>query len=329
MARRYQQFLGSEPGMIVEIVDDSVSPYLVRNEDGFQFRISAEDFRTYYRPEGGSTPGRWSHLVTDSDTGLIDARKMAELMEIIKPFETAFQDFAKARTFVRTAIEMIGDGTSPPREKLLRLLEQCGANCGGISEQALTGLAQVGEDVRLLLLSDTCAVPVTPTGGSGGEKVQGPAQAQPEPSKSVKAPTTEKSAAKRRAGAKNVEIEVDGDLLSLHVDLSKDLGPSKSGKTTIVASSEGNRSVPGRDEKFGLNIYRQLGDKGGKKGRRHSFKNVEMSVDKDILRITVDLSKEFGPSKSGKTIIVASTEGNQLVYGREEKIGLNVYKKGE
>jgi len=112
------------------------------------------------------------------------------------------------------------------------------------------------------------------------------------------------------------------------VDLSKDLGPSKSGKTTIVASSEGNKSVPGRDEKFGLNVYRELGGKGEKKGRRHSFKNVEMTVDKDLLRITVDLSKEFGPSKSGKTIIVASTEGNQLVYGREEKIGLNVYKKG-
>lgn len=57
------------------------------------------------------------------------------------------------------------------------------------------------------------------------------------------------------------------------------------------------------------------------------MKNIEMSVSGDILTIQVDLSKEFGPSASGKTILVASTEGNQTVPGREEKIGINVYKK--
>ncbi len=58
------------------------------------------------------------------------------------------------------------------------------------------------------------------------------------------------------------------------------------------------------------------------------MKNVEMTVDGDLLTIKVDLSKEFGPSSTGKTIIIASTEGNQLVPGNEEiKIGLNVYKK--
>lgn len=57
------------------------------------------------------------------------------------------------------------------------------------------------------------------------------------------------------------------------------------------------------------------------------MKNVEMSVDGDILTIKVDMSKEFGPSSSGKTIIIATTEGNQPVPGRIEKIGLNVYKK--
>ena len=56
--------------------------------------------------------------------------------------------------------------------------------------------------------------------------------------------------------------------------------------------------------------------------------NVEMSVDGKPLVIKVDLSKEFGPSSSGKTIIIASTEGNQPVPGNEDaKIGLNIYKK--
>ena len=58
------------------------------------------------------------------------------------------------------------------------------------------------------------------------------------------------------------------------------------------------------------------------------MKNVEMKVEGNILTIKVDLTKEFGPSSSGKTIIIASTEGNIAVEGHEEaKIGLNVYKK--
>ncbi len=57
------------------------------------------------------------------------------------------------------------------------------------------------------------------------------------------------------------------------------------------------------------------------------MKNVEMAVDGNTLIIKVDLTKEFGPSSSGKTIIIASTEGNQSVPNRDEKIGLNVYKK--
>ena len=58
------------------------------------------------------------------------------------------------------------------------------------------------------------------------------------------------------------------------------------------------------------------------------MKNVEMTVEGNILTIKVDLTKDFGPSSSGKTIIIASTEGNISVPDHEEKkIGLNVYKK--
>ena len=57
------------------------------------------------------------------------------------------------------------------------------------------------------------------------------------------------------------------------------------------------------------------------------MKNVEMTVAGKILTIKVDLSKEFGPSASGKTIIIASTEGNITIPEREEKVGLNVYRK--
>lgn len=60
------------------------------------------------------------------------------------------------------------------------------------------------------------------------------------------------------------------------------------------------------------------------------MKNVELKKEGSKLVITIDLSKEFGPSSSGKNIIVASTEGNQTVPGHEDegtKIGLNVYKR--
>ena len=57
------------------------------------------------------------------------------------------------------------------------------------------------------------------------------------------------------------------------------------------------------------------------------MKNVTMTQAGNILTITVDLSKTQGPSASGKTIIIASTEGN--VGAPQDgaiKIGLNVYK---
>jgi hypothetical protein len=58
------------------------------------------------------------------------------------------------------------------------------------------------------------------------------------------------------------------------------------------------------------------------------MKNVEMKIEGNILKIEVDLSKEFGPSASGKTIIIATTEGNVSIPGSEDKkIGLNVYRK--
>ncbi len=57
------------------------------------------------------------------------------------------------------------------------------------------------------------------------------------------------------------------------------------------------------------------------------MKNVQIAVEGNILTIKVDLSKEFGPSSSGKTIIIASTEGSVSIPDREEKVGLNVYRK--
>lgn len=60
------------------------------------------------------------------------------------------------------------------------------------------------------------------------------------------------------------------------------------------------------------------------------MKNLEMSVDENKLTIVIDLSKRYGESKSGKSITIASTEGNISLPDHEEiKIGINVYIKKE
>jgi hypothetical protein len=52
----------------------------------------------------------------------------------------------------------------------------------------------------------------------------------------------------------NIEYSIEGDKLTMVVDLSADGKPSNSGKTIILASSKGNANVG--DVKVGLNVYR-------------------------------------------------------------------------
>jgi len=60
------------------------------------------------------------------------------------------------------------------------------------------------------------------------------------------------------------------------------------------------------------------------------MQNVKMQVKGNVLTITVDLSKDFGLSASGKSVSIASTKGNAEVPGKPGvKIGLNVYKKAD
>lgn len=55
--------------------------------------------------------------------------------------------------------------------------------------------------------------------------------------------------------------------------------------------------------------------------------NADLKTTGSKLVITVDLSKEHGPSKSGKTIIIATSSGNQKIEGTDAIIGLNIYRK--
>ena len=57
------------------------------------------------------------------------------------------------------------------------------------------------------------------------------------------------------------------------------------------------------------------------------MKNITMETNGTILTIKIDLSKDFGMSKSGKSVIIATTGGNMTVDGTDGvKIGINCYK---
>ena len=58
------------------------------------------------------------------------------------------------------------------------------------------------------------------------------------------------------------------------------------------------------------------------------MKNCDLKLVGNILTITIDISKDFGIEASGKSVIVASTEGYVPLPKKDDmKIGLNVYKK--
>lgn len=55
---------------------------------------------------------------------------------------------------------------------------------------------------------------------------------------------------------KNIHTEREGTTLTLTIDLSKSQGPSKSGKSTVIATTGGNKEIaPGIY--LGLNVYRK------------------------------------------------------------------------
>ena len=55
----------------------------------------------------------------------------------------------------------------------------------------------------------------------------------------------------------NVSMVRQGNKLTVTIDLTKDLGPSSSGKTLIIASTRGNAQVPDAPDTFiGVNVYK-------------------------------------------------------------------------
>jgi hypothetical protein len=53
----------------------------------------------------------------------------------------------------------------------------------------------------------------------------------------------------------NIKMEVKGTILTMVIDLSKRGKVSASGKSTMIASTSGNVTIPGTNLKIGVNAY--------------------------------------------------------------------------
>lgn len=64
----------------------------------------------------------------------------------------------------------------------------------------------------------------------------------------------------------NIVAEVEGSKLILTIDLKKKVGPSKSGKTMLIATAGGGLAI--EDMTLNLNLYKKLDVGGGQKRGR-------------------------------------------------------------
>lgn len=56
------------------------------------------------------------------------------------------------------------------------------------------------------------------------------------------------------------------------------------------------------------------------------MRNIETSISGDVLTIKVNLKEPGAVSASGKSVVIASTEGNVSIPGAEHlKLGVNLY----
>ena len=326
MSQLFEQFLGSDPGLIVELVESTSSPYMVKTSEGFEFLISSEDFNNFYRPLGDKTPLRFTNLITETESGFINTNVILPIMEVIRHFELAFHDYTRARSYLRWSAKNVAERPNDFVERARKKIDREARSPHLVSNEDLIRVARLDKKSISLLMGDTFAEILWPVGKPSGPENSAPGIEPAAPAEKQRKPRTEKPAKVSVPRMKNVDFSVDQDILTITVDLTKDFGPSKSGRNNIVATTEGNKTIPGRDERIGMTIYREIEPKQIKRGAKDSFKNLMMKVTDDILTISVNLTQEVGPSKSGKNIIISSSGGNQLVFSRQEKIGLNVYR---
>jgi hypothetical protein len=120
----------------------------------------------------------------------------------------------------------------------------------------------------------------------------------------------------------DVELLLADTIASVRMKRADDRVPAGGVARGVHPVPEGVRGGQARDRAGG-----RADNVDGEGRREGAMQNVTMRIDGNKLVIEVDLTKEIGPSSSGKTMLIASTEGNANVPGFDGvKVGLNVYK---
>jgi len=57
---------------------------------------------------------------------------------------------------------------------------------------------------------------------------------------------------------RNVTVALEGNTIVIRVNADAEGTESKSGKSSVVGTTNGNVAIPGTDLKLGLNVYRPL-----------------------------------------------------------------------
>jgi len=137
-------------------------------------------------------------------------------------------------------------------------------------------------------------------------------------------------------GCKNIALSVlPNDQLALLLNLTRSFGKSSSGKTTIIASSVGNRPVGQTGLILGLNCFSKpdpvLVEKAKQVLNDRKIINgngftIELFEDR-FLKIVMDCANDLGPSSTGNSILVASSAGNIALGSSGVSLGLNCYHK--
>ena len=115
------------------------------------------------------------------------------------------------------------------------------------------------------------------------------------------------------------------DINIVPINISKELGKSKTEKTIIVANSHGEWSIKGTDLRIGMFAFKYPKKKTVKE-KPEEMQNINVKLDKNNVILKIDTRKNYGPSSTGKSIIVASTRGNKIIKNTGVYLGLNVYK---
>lgn len=70
-------------------------------------------------------------------------------------------------------------------------------------------------------------------------------------------------------------------------------------------------------------------NKGEMRKMKEVGRNIKYEIDGNTLKLEINLNpKEKPPSKSGKSLIIASTHGNQrVIEGQDIWMGINIYER--